>query len=86
MKGITQQKEEALDETRQELERALHHIQLITATFKSSKHNSVVDFDNELSDDLSEEDDLIEQRRSVDIMSKLPIRPYIIHDTIYNDY
>lgn len=86
LKGITTQKEDALNETRQELEKAIQHIQLLTMTLKRSKHNSV-DLDNELSDDLSEEDDLIEQRRSVDIMSKLPLRPYIIHNdnnTIYD--
>lgn len=84
LKGITTQKEEALNETRLELEKALQHIQLLTVTLKS-KHNSV-DFDNELSDDLSEEEELLVERRSIDIMSKLPLRPYLIHNENNNIY
>lgn len=81
LKGITLQKENTLNETRQELERALQHIQLLSYSLKQYQNrnsllvNPTLIQDNDLSDDLSEEDDILDQqKRSLNIMSKLPLR------------
>lgn len=83
LKNITTQKDTALNETKLELEKALQHIQLLTFTLNQQRRysNMGLSVDNELSDDMSEEDDLLledqqqqQQRRSINIMSKLPIR------------
>ncbi|KAG0740001.1 hypothetical protein G6F57_011598 [Rhizopus arrhizus] len=79
LKGIALQKENTLNETRQELERALQHIQLLSYTLKQQNRTSYASNptliqDNDLSDDLSEEEELTTEKRSVNIMSKLPLR------------
>ncbi|CAO3664556.1 hypothetical protein G6F70_008454 [Rhizopus microsporus] len=81
LKNITLQKENTLNETRQELERALQHIQLLSYSLKQYQNrnsllvNPTLIQDNDLSDDLSEEDDIVDQqKRSLNIMSKLPLR------------
>ncbi|KAI8644097.1 hypothetical protein BD408DRAFT_481513 [Parasitella parasitica] len=69
LKGMTNQREMALDETRQELENALQHIQLLTYTLRQQQRCSLSGIglvnDTDLSDDqeLSEEDELDENQR-----------------------
>ncbi|CEP11922.1 hypothetical protein [Parasitella parasitica] len=69
LKGITNQRDVALDETRQELENALQHIQLLTYTLRQQQRYSLSGIglvnDTDLSDDqeLSEEDELDETQR-----------------------
>ncbi|KAG2236513.1 hypothetical protein BDF21DRAFT_419667 [Thamnidium elegans] len=82
LKNMTTQKDNALNETRQELERALQHIQLLTCTLTQQQRYSLSGIgpqlmQDDLSDDqeLSEEDELYEETRpNLDIMSKLPLR------------
>lgn len=79
---MTTQKDNAMNETRQELERALQHIQLLTCTLRQQQRYSLSGIgpqlmQDDLSDDqeLSEEDELYEETRpNLDIMSKLPLR------------
>ncbi|KAI8385631.1 hypothetical protein BD560DRAFT_383923 [Blakeslea trispora] len=69
LKGITNQRDAALEETRQELEKALQHIQLLTYTLRQQQRHSLSGIglvqDTDLSDDqeLSEEDDYEEQQK-----------------------
>ncbi|KAG1458545.1 hypothetical protein G6F56_006376 [Rhizopus delemar] len=74
LKTISLQKETSLSETRQELERALHHIQLLKK--RNSLLNPTLIQDNDLSDDLSEEEVAVDilEKRPIDIMAKLPLR------------
>ncbi|KAI9250044.1 hypothetical protein BY458DRAFT_445004 [Sporodiniella umbellata] len=69
LKQISLQKEGSLADTRQELERAYLHIHWL----KERLPKPTLIQDNDLSDDLSEEDELLE-KRPVDIMAKLPLR------------
>ncbi|OBZ85407.1 hypothetical protein A0J61_06544 [Choanephora cucurbitarum] len=69
LKGITNQRDAALEETRQELENALQHIQLLTYTLRQQQRYSLSGIglvqDTDLSDDqeLSEEDEYEEQQK-----------------------
>ncbi|KAI8065355.1 uncharacterized protein B0P05DRAFT_554013 [Gilbertella persicaria] len=70
LKGIANQRDVALDETRQELEKALQHIQLLTCTLRQQQRYSNLSGiglvqDTDLSDDqeLSEEDEFEEQKQ-----------------------
>lgn len=80
LKNIATQKDTALNETKLELEKALQHIQFLTFSLNQQRRysNMGLSVDNELSDDMSEEDDSLlaveDQRRSINIMSKLPLR------------
>ncbi|KAI7899818.1 uncharacterized protein BX663DRAFT_519613 [Cokeromyces recurvatus] len=98
LKGIVNQRDTALNEARQELENALKHIQFLTYTLRQQRYSNgslsgigLVN-DTDLSDDqeLSEEDELDEQqqqRRPMDIMSKLPIRqPPMVNPIFTSEY
>ncbi|KAL9548660.1 hypothetical protein MBANPS3_005580 [Mucor bainieri] len=69
LKGITNQRDAALNETRQELEKAMQHIQLLTYTLRQQQRYSLSGIglvnDTDLSDDqeLSEEDEFEENQR-----------------------
>ena len=69
LKGITNQRDMAINETRQELEKALQHIQLLTYTLRQQQRYSLSGIglvnDTDLSDDqeLSEEDEFEENQR-----------------------
>jgi hypothetical protein len=90
LKGIANQRDTALNDTRLELEKALQHIQLLSYTLKQQQHRYSLSGiglvqDTDLSDDLSEEDDFEQQqpRRPLDIMSKLPLRQPPMTDEIF---
>lgn len=92
LKGIANQRDMALNDTRLELDKALQHIQLLSYTLKQQQHRYSLSGiglvqDADLSDDLSEEDDFEQQqqqpRRPLDIMSKLPLRQPPMTDDIF---
>lgn len=98
LKNMTNQRDIALNETRQELERALQHIQLLSYTLKQQQRNSLSGIGPQLihdesSEELSEEDETYEEqqrgRSTMNIMSKLPLRQQpnqiYVHD-LMDDY
>ncbi|CAO3647579.1 unnamed protein product [Mucor hiemalis] len=84
LKNMTSQRDVALNETRQELERALQHIELLSYTIKQQQRHSLSGIGPQLihdesSEELSEEDEIYEEqqqrgRSTMNIMSKLPLR------------
>ncbi|KAG2200555.1 hypothetical protein INT47_012341 [Mucor saturninus] len=85
LKSMTTQRDTVLTETRLELERALHHIQLLSSTLQrqQQQQNGLSGIGPQLmQDDLSDDQELSEDemmyednpRPSLDIMSKLPLR------------
>jgi hypothetical protein len=82
LKNITHQKEANLEDTRQELEHALQHIQLLTYRLKQAQRLSLAG-PTLIQDDLSDDQELSEEEYDKhdhqDIMSKLPLRHPIIN-------
>ena len=94
LKSITNQRDVTINETRQELERALQHIQFLSYSLKEQQRLSLSGIGlvhDESSDDqeLSEEDELYEERTrpTMNIMSKLPLRhqtnPIFVNEVNY---